>query len=282
MKVAIIGATGQLGSDLVREFKSDAIPLTHKNIEVSDIKSCEGLKEINPDVIINTAAFHKTDECEDLPERTFAVNAIGAKNIASIAMEIGACSIYLSTDYVFDGKKGSPYIETDPPNPINTYGISKMAGEIYTRRLDKQYIFRVSSLFGIAGASGKGGNFIETMVNKAKNHEDINVVDDMIMTPTNTKEVAGAIKDILKKNLTYGTYHVTNSGSCSWYEFATAIFDNLELEANLSPTKTADLNVKAQRPIFSALSNAKLEKNGVEMNDWKEALQGYLKEKGHL
>lgn len=282
MKVAVIGARGQLGSDLIKEFKSDAVPLTHEDIEVSDITSCEGLREINPDVIVNTAAFHKTDECEDQPEKTFAVNTVGAKNIASIAGSIDAYTVYISTDYVFDGEKGSPYVETDYPNPINTYGISKTAGEFYTKITEKHYIIRASSLFGVAGASGKGGNFIETMIKKAKNGDEIKVVDDMIMSPTYTKDAAKTIKSILERNLPYGTYHVTNSSSCSWHEFAKAIFDNLELEANLSPIKTASLNVKAKRPIFSALTSAKLEKNGLKMKDWRSALRDYLEEKGHL
>lgn len=283
MKVAVIGAKGQLGSDLVKIFKNhELIPLTHEDIKVEDLNSCKVLKEYSPDVIINTAAFHKTDECEEQPEKTFAINAIGARNNATIAKSINACAVYISTDYVFNGEKNSPYTEADMPSPINTYGISKLAGEFFTRMSENHYVFRVASLFGVAGASGKGGNFVETMIKKAENNEEIKVVDDMVISPTYTKDAAEMIKIIIEKNLPYGTYHVTNSSSCSWYEFAKAIFNDLELKANLSPIKTTSLNVKAKRPRFSALTSIKLKKYGLKMRDWKSALVDYLKEKGHL
>ena len=168
MKVAVIGASGQLGSDLVKVFE-DVIPLTHKDIEVTDLSSCEILKELKPDVVINTAAYHKTDECEENPEKAFLVNSVGARNVALICKEIGAIDVFISTDYVFDGSKKEPYTEEDVPNPINVYGVSKYAGEILTRYIcGKYYIIRVASLFGVAGARGKGGSFVETMIKKAK------------------------------------------------------------------------------------------------------------------
>ncbi len=283
MKVAIIGATGQLGTDLVKAFSDhEVIPLKHSDIEVTSRESCEVLREHAPDVVINTAAYHKTDECEVYPEKAFLVNAAGAKNVAEVCSEIGATPIYISTDYVFDGTKSESYTEKDTPNPINTYGISKLAGEFYTKLAEKYYIIRVASLFGVAGASGKGGNFVETMIKKAKNGEEIKVVDDMVMSPTYTRDAAEMIKNIVEKKLPYGIYHVTNSGYCSWYEFARAIFDFTKLNAELSPIKTASLNLRARRPLFSALTSVKLGEYSLEMRDWKPALQDYLREKGHL
>lgn len=283
MKIAIIGANGQLGTDLVKVFGSNAVPLTHKDIEVADIKSCEILKTINPDVVINTAAFHKTDACEDLPEKTFSVNSIGAKNIAKICKEINAVNIYISTDYVFDGNKEGFYTESDTPNPLNVYGLSKYAGEIFTRNYcEKHYIIRVASLFGVAGASGKGGNFIETMIGKAKKNETITVVDDMIMSPTYTKDASLVIKDILTKKLPFGIYHVTNQGRCSWFEFAKEIFNQLQLTPELKPIKTEDLPLKAKRPKNSALKSEKLKNFGIETRNWKNALKAYLLEKSYI
>jgi dTDP-4-dehydrorhamnose reductase len=283
MKVAIIGSKGQLGSDLVKAFQSEnVIPLTHEDVEVADYNSCEKIKGFNPDAVINTAAFHKTDACEDDPSKTFSVNAVGSKNVAHICGEIGAVYVFISTDYVFDGDKGKPYTERDPPNPINTYGISKVAGEQYAKLAEKYYIARLSSLFGVAGASGKGGNFVETMIQKAKNKEEIKVVNDMFMSPTYTKDAAEMIKKILEKELPHGIYHITNKGFCSWYEFAREIFGMLNLNANLKPIKTEDLTLKAKRPIFSALESEKLGKYKLEMRDWRGALKDYLKEKGHL
>jgi dTDP-4-dehydrorhamnose reductase len=284
MKVAIIGSNGQLGTDLMRVLgqEHEAIGLTHKDIEVTDYNSCKILKEYNPNIIINTAAFHKTDQCEEEPLKAFLVNAIGAKNIATLSKEIDAITVFISTDYVFDGSKMEPYIEKDAPNPINTYGISKLAGELYTKQNPKHYIIRVASLFGVAGASGKGGNFIETMIAKARKNESITVVDDMWMSPTYTKDAAKAIKKMIELNVPYGTYHVTNSGYCTWYQFAQEIFRLTHLTPTLAPMKTNQLQMEAKRPMFSALKSITLPKYGIEMREWKSALYDYLIEKGHI
>ena len=282
MKVAVIGASGQLGSDLVKVF-DDVIPLTHKDIEVTDLSSCEIFKELKPDVVINTAAYHKTDECEANPEKTFLVNSVGARNIALICREIDAIDVYISTDYVFDGAKKEPYTEDDIPNPINVYGVSKYAGEILTRYIcNKHYIIRVSSLFGVAGASGKGGNFVETMIKKGKAGDELNVVNDITMSPTYTKDAALAIKKIIYNKLPYGIYHVTNDGSCTWYEFAKAIFEITGIDAKLNPITSGKFPTKAKRPKNSALSIEKIKSYGINMRHWKGALREYLKEKGHI
>ncbi len=283
MRVAIVGARGQLGSDLVKAFHNhEVIPFTHADLDVTNYESLLKIKDSMPDAIINTAAFHKTDDCEDNPEKTFAVNAIGARNISNVCNKLSATMVYISTDYVFDGSKTSPYNETDIPNPINTYGISKVAGESYTRLAGKHYIIRVASLFGSAGSSGKGGNFVETMVKKARNNEEIKVVDDIIMSPTYTWNAANMIQNILVKKLPYGIYHIANRGQCSWYEFAKRIFETLEIKADISPTKTNILQSKVKRPTFSPLISIKLKKHCLEMERWEDALKNYLIEKGYL
>jgi dTDP-4-dehydrorhamnose reductase len=284
MKIAIIGSTGQLGTDLMRVLQSEheVIGLTHRDIEVADYNSCLILKEHKPDIIINTAAFHKTDQCEEEPLKTFSVNAIGAKNIAKISKETEATTIFISTDYVFDGSKKEPYTEDDTPNPINTYGISKHAGELYAKQNPKHYIIRLASLFGVAGASGKGGNFVETMINKAKKNETISVVDDMWMSPTYTKDAATTIKKIIESKLPFGTYHATNQGYCTWFQFTQEIFKLTGLTPTLTPIKTHQLQTKAQRPQFSALKSTKLPQYGLEIREWKEALRDYLIEKGRI
>jgi dTDP-4-dehydrorhamnose reductase len=284
MKTIIIGSTGQLGTDLTKVFQDEheAIGLTHKEIEVTDYKSCLILKKHNPDLIINTAAFHKTDQCEEEPLKTFSINALGARNIATISKEIGATTIFISTDYVFDGSKDESYTEDDLSNPINTYGISKLAGELYTKQNPKHFIIRVASLFGVAGASGKGGNFVETMITKAKKNEPITVVDDMYMSPTYTKDAAITIKKIIESKLPFGTYHATNRGYCTWFQFAQEIFKITNLTPNIEPTKTHLLKMKARRPKFSALTSIKLPKYGIQTREWKQALHDYLAEKGHI
>jgi len=260
----------------------EVVGLTHQDIEVTDYNSCLILKEHYPDGIINTAAFHKTDQCEEEPLKTFSVNAIGTRNVATISKEIKATTIFISTDYVFDGSKNSPYTEDDTPNPVNTYGISKLAGELYTKQNPQHYIIRLASLFGVAGASGKGGNFVETMITKAKKKEHINVVDDMWMSPTYTKDAALAIRKMIELKLPFGTYHATNQGYCTWFQFAKEIFKILDLHPTLSPIESRQLKMRAKRPRFSALHSTKLPKHGIRMREWQQALHDYLVEKEHI
>ncbi len=283
MRVAIIGAKGQLGTDLTKVFDEQALPFTHEDLDVTIPESLEILKKAKPDVIINTAAYHKTDECEDNVIKAFNVNAIGALNVARVANEVDAINIYIGTDYVFDGKKAKPYVEEDKPNPINVYGLSKYAGEIFTQNYSKKYyILRVASLFGKAGASGKGGNFVETMIKLSKERKEIRVVNDITMSPTYTKDAAEAIKKIIEKKLPFGIYHVVNSGCCTWYDFAKAIFDILKIDVKVKPISSKEFPTKARRPKNSALSNEKLQTYGIKMRHWKPALKAYLKEKGYL
>ncbi|NJE05706.1 dTDP-4-dehydrorhamnose reductase [Thermococcus sp. M36] len=287
MKVAIIGAHGQLGTDLVKVFGEDpsfeVIPLTHKDLDVTVPETLKVLKELKPDVIINTAAYVRVDDAEIYPEKAFAVNAIGALNVARVASEIGTINVYISTDYVFDGEKGAPYTEEDMPNPINVYGASKYMGEVFTRNYsEKYYIIRVASLYGKAGASGKGGNFVNWVIEKAKRGEELRIVDDQFMSPTYTVDVARTLKEFLKLKPEFGIYHMVNEGYCSWYEFTRAIFEILGRDVEVRHIKSGELNRLARRPGFSALENARLHALGLRMPDWREGLKGYLAEKGWL
>ncbi|ADI32009.1 dTDP-4-dehydrorhamnose reductase [Staphylothermus hellenicus] len=281
MRVAVIGASGQLGSDIVFVLGDDAIPLTHQDVDVTDASSLDVIRDLKPDVIVNTAAYHKVDECELNPLKTFNVNSVGALNVAKIANEVDAINIYISTDFVFDGKKGRPYNEDDQPNPVNVYGLSKYIGEIVTRNYSrKYYIIRLASLFGVKGARGKGGNFIDKITEKARRGEPIRVVDDMIMSPTYTKDVARMLKKLLELRPEYGVYHMVNEGYCSWYELAKTVFEIIGWDADIKPIKTRDLNLVARRPLFSALENRRLHKLGFRMRPWREALKEYLVERG--
>ena len=286
MKVAVIGANGQLGTDLVEVFKDspfEVIPLNHKDLDVTILDTFGILKELKPDVIINTAAYVRVDDSELYPEKAFQVNAIGALNVARVASEIDAVNVYISTDYVFNGTKGEPYTEEDTPNPINVYGLSKYAGEIFTRNYSKKYyIVRVASLYGKAGARGKGGNFVDFMIQKARNEEEIRVVDDTFMSPTYTKDVARTLKKFLELKPEFGVYHMVNEGFCSWYEFAKAIFKILEWNVEVKPIKSSELKRLAKRPRLSALENRKLEELGLKMRPWREALEDYLRERGYI
>ena len=294
MKVAIIGANGQLGSDLVEIFEGEAISLTHRDLDVTDIASSNILKELKPEAVINTAAYVRVDDAEVEVEKAFQVNAIGALNVAKVCNEIDAVNVYISTDYVFDGAKGAPYEEEDVPNPINVYGLSKYTGEIFTRNFSfkkktlpkKYYVIRSSSLYGKAGSSGKGGNFVEFMIQKAKNGEEIKVVKDQFMSPTYTKDVAVMLKRFLDLAVkpTFGVYHIVNEGYCNWYDFTKEIFNVLgwDVQIQITPIKSSELKRLARRPVFSVLENKKLEDLGLRMRTWKEALKEYLSEKGGM
>ena len=288
MKVAIIGANGQLGSDLVKVFGEDAIPLTRRDLDVTNPESLKILNELMPEVVINTAAYVRVDDAEVEVEKAFQVNAIGALNIAKVCNEINAVNVYISTDYVFDGAKGEPYEEDDVPNPINVYGLSKYTGEVFTRNYsEKYYVIRVASLYGKAGARGKGGNFVDSMIQRAKNGEESKVVDDMFMSSTYTKDISRMLKRFLDLDLAikpeFGVYHIVNEGYCNWYDFTRGIFNILGWDAKIqiTPIKSNELKRLARRPVFSALKNKKLENLGLRMRNWKEALIDYLIEKGY-
>jgi len=285
MKVAVIGARGQLGTDLVEVFEGifRVFPLTHEDVDVTDVESLKVLEDIEPDVIINTAAYVRVDDAEIYPEKAFNVNAVGALNVARVSSKTDAVNVYISTDYVFDGNKGEPYVEDDIPNPINVYGASKYAGEVLTRNYSqKYYIIRVASLYGKAGASGKGGNFVNWVIKSAEKGEKLRVVDDQIMSPTYTKDVARMLGEFLKLKPEYGVYHMANDGYCSWYEFTETIFEVLGWDVEVERMSSSELNRLARRPAFSALKNSRLENLGLKMRHWSEALKDYLTEKGYL
>jgi dTDP-4-dehydrorhamnose reductase len=271
MKVAVIGAAGQLGSDLVEAF--GAVPLTHKDVDVTDPYSVNILKEIKPDVVINAAAYVRVDDAETETDEAFRTNAIGALNVARACDEIGAVDVYISTDYVFDGKKGEPYVEEDAPNPINVYGLSKYAGEVLTaNRSSKHYTIRVASLYGKAGS----GNFVDSIIKKAREEGVIRVVDDVFMSPTYSEDVSNMLKRFLYLEPLFGVYHLVNEGCCSWFDFAKEIFDILGEDVRMTPIKSDELGRKAKRPAFSALKNRKLGYLGLEMRSWENALRDYL------
>lgn len=285
MKVLIIGANGQLGSDFAKVMDDpDLIALTHKDIEICDFAKTKNiLTEKAPDIVINTAAYHKVDECEEKVEKTFEVNTYAVRNLAQVCRDIGSTLVHMSTDYVFGGEKNEPYIEADSPNPINVYGVSKLAGEYFVKNIcEKHFIIRTSGLFGVAGSSGKGGNFLETMIRLAKEGKSIRVVADQVLSPTYTKDLATNMKELIQTD-EYGLYHIASHGECSWYKFAETIFELTGLNPEYSPTTTEEFGAKAKRPGYSVLANQKLKALGIDNTSvWEEALENYLVEKGHI
>jgi len=279
MKIVIIGSDGQLGTDLLK-CREDLIGLTIKNIDITNYdQSNDVLAKISPDVVINTAAYNQVDMAEDNSDQAFLVNETGAKNLAIICKEISASLVHVSTDYVFSGDKKGAYVESDEPSPQSIYGKSKLAGEKAVQSLISNYfIVRTSGLYGVAGCMGKGGgNFVENIIKKAKDNQQLKIVDDEIVSTTYSKDLALKIFEILDKQ-EFGLYHVANNGSCSWYDFAEKIFGLLKLKVNLTRTNSSQFKSKAKRPKFSVLQSERLQ----PMRPWQEALEAYLREKGHI
>ena len=288
MKVVIIGANGQLGTDLCQVLQDVAvIPLTHADLEITDMKSVKAaITECKPDIVINTAAFVRVDDCETEQDKAFQVNALGARNVAVVAQEVGAKLVHIGTDYSFGGENEArdiPYTEFDEPIPSNVYGKSKLAGENFVRHLcSRHFIVRSSGLFGVAGASGKGGNFVETMLRLGKEKDEIGVVNDQIFSPTYTKDLAKKIVQLINTEY-YGIFHITNKGICSWYDFAREILRLAGLKIPVNPITSGQYPQKAKRPNFSVLDNYHLRLLGMDdMRNWQEALAEYMKEKGHI
>ncbi len=281
MKVAVVGANGQLGTDLMEALTAAGIetaPLGHNDIEVAELDSVRASLELHaPDAVLNTAAFHSMPECEADPRRTFAVNAVGALNLARAAAELAVRNVYFSTDYVFDGGKGEPYDETDRPRPLNVYGTSKLAGE----RLSEVYapdslILRISGIYGRVPCRHKGANFITKMIELADRLPEVRVVTDEVLTPTPTRAIAEKTVELLGTGAT-GLMHLTCEGSCSWHEFAAEIFSTLRLETPLREARVADFPSPVRRPHYSVLANTRLaEMDLAPMPDWRQALRDFL------
>lgn len=284
MRVAIIGANGQLGADLVRAFKAhEVVAWTRRDFDVCDHeRAALVIVDRRPEVVINTAAYHNTEECEKDPVQAFAVNAVAVGNLATTCHRLGAVFVHISTDYVFGGEQDAPYSEDDRPSPVNVYGISKLAGEHFVARLStRHYIIRVASLYGGTGSTGKGGSFVERILSKAVRGEEIRIVNDVRISPTYTVDAADRIREIVQREVGGGIFHVTNSGTCTWYEFAQAVFTFAGARATLHPWTLREAAPDAPRPKNSALVSRKLESLRLSpLRPWQEALAHYFRARG--
>ena len=283
MRVLLIGANGQLGTDLFKVFQKagdTVIPLTHAQMDVcSEGRVAERMAEVKPEVVVSTAAFHKVEECEKNPALAFQVNGTGAMNLALACQRSGATLVHFSTDYVFDGKKNAAYEETDLPSPLSVYGASKVVGEhLIAAYAERYFVIRTCGLYGVAGSSGKGGNFVETMLKKAMAGDAIRVVDDQVLTPTYTADLAEATRKLILTGR-YGLYNISSEDQCSWYEFTRYIFQCAGLDTKLSPVNSSEFPSPVKRPANSVLSKAKLRALGVSIPSWKDALLRYLEER---
>lgn len=285
--ILVLGSNGQLGTDITKTLdlnKEKYFCLDREKLDVSDLKSLDILQSYEFDYLINCTSYHKTDEVESNANLAFKVNSFAVKKIAEICKLKNACFIHISTDYVHGGEKlNSPISEEQTPSPLNIYGSSKALGEKFiTLSGCKNYILRVSSLFGIAGASGKGGNFVEAIYKKAINDGELSVVCDQIMSPTSTKFISEVIVRLMKLMPEFGIYNVSNKGEVSWYDFAIMICKLCKINVKSKKIKSKDLNLPAVRPSYSVLDTKKIESIGIEIKDYKEVLKDYLLEKKYI
>jgi dTDP-4-dehydrorhamnose reductase len=277
-RIAIIGASGQLGSAFRQLLGERAIPIQHSQIEISDAESIRAaLMAANPDFVINAAAYNWVDKAEDEPQVAYAVNALGPRNLALVCAERAIPLLHVSSDYVFGlDASTTPLRETDLPGPVSAYGLSKLAGEYFVRSLCPQhFVIRTCGLYGHAQAIGKG-NFVKTMLRLGRERGHVRIVNDQHCTPTSTIDLAGALVELIATQ-EFGLYHLTNRGATTWYDFAREIFRAAGVAVTTEPITTREFAAKAPRPAYSVLNCEKAARIlNVEMPAWQDAVGKYL------
>jgi dTDP-4-dehydrorhamnose reductase len=285
MRIAVLGSNGQLGHDVVRAFaeqRDEVRALTHQDIELSSLESVAAcLRATRAEVVVNTAAMHNVETCEQQPSRAQEVNVVGARNLATATRDLGSVLIHVSTDYVFDGAKGRPYVESDEARPLNVYGRTKLEGEEFVQDINpKHFVLRTAALYGNHPCRAKGGqNFVDLMLRLARERGRVRVVDNEFTSPTATTDLARQIASLSRSDA-YGLYHATAEGSCSWYEFAREIFRMADVPVTLEVASPNEFPAKVPRPAYSVLENRKLKSQNLNLfRPWQDGLHAYLSEK---
>ena len=288
-RAVVFGSSGQLGVELVRELRSRGYTVhgfERKAIDITDrelVEKC--LADLDPGVVFNAAAYNQVDVAEREPQAAYLANALGVRNLALACRQVDSRLVHYSTDYVFDGTAGRPYVEDDPTHPLGAYAVSKLAGELYAQAyLDAPLIVRTSGVFGPGGLKTARGNFIELMLRlaAAPRQQPIRVVEDHVASPTYAPVLAARSLDLLERNCA-GVFHVGGGTPISWFEYARLIFESAGLHPQLQPTNEREYRTAARRPKYSALSNAKMESEGVEAcPPLAEAVKSYLAIRGAL
>ena len=281
MKILLIGKTGQLGGSILREkTKHQIFAPDRSELDIESTQSCvKAIEKFCPDVVINTAAFHNVPQCEIEPQRAFEVNCLAVRELATICKQAGALLVTFSTDYVFDGEKRSPYQETDQTNPLQVYGISRLAGELAALAAAPRHtmIIRTCGLYGLSGAVSKGGNFVDMRINDAQASSELEMGCDQVVSPTYTVDLAKAVLRLIEHpNLEPGVFHLVNEGECNWYEFTKAIFEVMGLDIALIPVDRGGISGEMRRPKYSILGNNKAREMGIELPHWRDALERYI------
>jgi dTDP-4-dehydrorhamnose reductase len=286
-RVVVFGCAGQLGVELMREFAASGYEVKgfeRNHVDITDRARVEqAIADVDPVVVVNAAAYNMVDVAENEPQAAFAVNGLGVRNLALAARQVDAFLVHFSTDYVFDGSAGRPYVETDTPHPLGAYAVSKLAGELYAQAyLDRPLIIRTCGVFGPAGIKTNRGNFIELMLRLARSSNPIRVVEDHVASPTYAPALAARTVELVGRKA-FGIFHAGGGTPVSWYEFARMIFDAAGIKPELRPTNEREYRTPARRPKFSALENRRMEELGLApMMPLDEAIKDYLARTGRL
>lgn len=289
MKILLLGSNGQLGMDIQNHVATigsiDLLAVTRQDLDLANLEKIQTeVAQYSFDVLINCTGYHKTDEVEQNAAMAITINAHAVRELARACQASQSKFVHISTDYVFGGLvTEGPLSEQARPAPLNVYGASKLLGEsLALAHCQQTFVCRVASLFGIAGSSGKGGNFVETMIRLAREKGKLSVVDDQVMSPTATADLARMIIQLVRQEGAPGVYHAVNTGQASWFEFAQEIIARAGIDAVVEPVSSKDFYSGVDRPSFSALNNQKLANTIGEIPNWQSALQQYLIEKGYV
>jgi dTDP-4-dehydrorhamnose reductase len=284
MKILIAGAAGQLGLAMTDRLsrRHDVTPTTLEDLDVTDDRAVrDAVARLAPDAIVNCTAFTDVDAAEERPVEALAVNAFAVRSLARAASDAGCVLVHYSTDFVFDGRACAPYTEADHPNPRSTYACSKLIGEWFAEETPRHYVLRVESLFGgLPGAPGSRRTSVDRIIDSILAGQEARVFVDRTVSPSYTVDVSMATERLLEERLPHGLYHCVNSGFCTWYELAVEVGRRLGISPRLLAVPVADVKLRAERPTYCALSNARLESAGIAMPTWQDAIGRYLAARG--
>jgi dTDP-4-dehydrorhamnose reductase len=275
MRIAVVGAGGQLGAALIHEHagQHDIVGFTRAQLDISDGAAVDAaMARVKPEVILNAAALTAVDAAEDRPLEALNSNAFGVRALARAASAHDATLVHFSTDFVFDGKAVVPYLETDRPNPQSVYAASKLLGEWFADDAPRAYVLRVEAIFGTTPGGGPAKGSAAGILSSLRTDGTAKVFVDRTITPSYVRDVARATRQLLEMRAPTGLYHCVNSGATTWLEFAEEMARLLGIDAQLTPVHLADMNLRAARPVYCALSNEKLRRAGIEMPTWQDAL----------
>jgi dTDP-4-dehydrorhamnose reductase len=287
VKLLLIGKTGQLGSDILRNNSAhDIIAPDRRELDIQSSGSINAaIERYAPDVVINTAAFHNVPLCETEPATAFLVNCVAVRNLAAACDRIGALFVTFSSDYVFGGEKRTPYREDEKPAPLQIYGMSRLVGEhaALAAAPSRAIVIRTCGLYGVSGAQSKGGNFVDKRIQDAKALTTLEMANDQTVSPTSTHDLSKAVLKLIEHpGKTPGIYHLVNEGECTWYEFTRTIYEIAGLSVTVKPVDRGGRSGDMRRPLYSALANSRARALGITLPSWRDAVERYLENKYHV